>query len=205
MPRWLLLVCGPLLAAPPEPGFRQVSWGMNPAQVRAAEAGQPSEVRSSAGQLLLAYDSASVHGLPCRLVYVFDGGRLVRAKYLFTAQHADPDAYVADFRTVDPALRKRYGAPVIDRALWEDDDHQTERKAYLDQDRATPGDLLASDAFLGATLAAGNLKLHVEWDDGETRILHALAAVGNLILHQVEYRAAAPVPASPALELDSAR
>jgi hypothetical protein len=196
MPRRLAPFCAAVLAwsAPPEPDFRQVSWGMSEAQVRASEEGWPSESRTSAGETILTYESVALEGLPCRLVYVFEGGGLVRAKYLFTARHDDPDGYVADFKAVDPALRERYGAPAIDRALWEDDDHQTERKAYLDQDRATPGDLLSSDAFLGVTLAAGNLKLRVEWESGGTRILHALAAVGNLILHQIEYRAAATDP-----------
>ena len=53
---------------------------------------------------------------------------------------------------------------------------------------ATPADLLPSDAFLGLTLAAGHLKLYVQWEGARTKVLHGLAAENNRITHQIEYR-----------------
>ena len=192
MARWLLLVCSAALAwsAPAQPDFRQVTWGMNQTQVRAAESGKPSDVHANAGEVIVTYDSIKLAGLTSRLIYIFANDKLVRAKYLFDAKHGDPDDFIADFKIVEPVLREKYGKPVSERAFWQDDDHQTERQAYLEQDRATPADILPSDAFIGMTLAAGHLKLYTQWETDRTKVLHGLTGENNRITHQIEYRGA---------------
>ena len=184
-----LLVCSAALAwsASAAPDFRQVKWGMNQAQL-AAEPGKPSSIRTTAAEVIVTFDSMSWGGIRSRLIYIFAKDKLVRAKYLFDAEHSDPDDFLADFRRIDPVLRETYGKPAADRAVWEDDENQTERKAYLEQDRATPGDLLPSDAFLGLTLAAGHLKLYTQWEVARTKVLHSLTGENNRVTHQIEYR-----------------
>jgi hypothetical protein len=191
MKKSLLLLCSAAIAiaASPEPDFRQVRWGMSQAEVMSAEPGQPEAAQSADGETIMSYEGVKIGGLEARLIYVFAGGKLVRARYLFEKLHEDPDVYIADFRQVEPVLRELHGKPAVDRLFWEDDDYQAEPKSYLEQDRATPADLLPSDPFIGKTLAAGHLTFHVEWQNERTIILHGLAAVDGRVLHQVEYSA----------------
>ncbi len=168
--------------------FRGATWGMTRAQVLATETAQPAEVRESSGELILRYDSIQLDGLPCRVVYIFANDKLVRAKYIFDADHDDPNEFIRDFRTLDPLLKDAYGKPVLARAFWNDDTFQDERKGYLDQDRASSSDILPSDRFVGLSVSLGFLKLYTQWLGDRTRISHGLTGENYHITHQVEFR-----------------
>jgi predicted porin len=186
-----MLLCATALtcAATVEPDLRHIHWGMTQAEALATEKENPSGVRSSSGETVVTYASLNFGGLTGRLVYFFAQDQLVRVKYLFDGTNAaDPDSFIADFKRVEPLLRESYGKPVSDRAFWQDDETQTERRSYLEQDRSTPADLLTSDAFLGQTLASGHLKLYTQWAGPRTKILHGLTGENNRITHQIEYR-----------------
>ena len=118
--------------------FRKTTWGMTQAEVIASEAGSPAAITEGAGETVVRYDSIRFAGLPARLVYIFAGGVLVRAKYVFETAHADLNEFIGDFKAVEPALSELYGKFTEERAIWEDNATQDETKAYLDQDRATP-------------------------------------------------------------------
>jgi len=167
--------------------FRQASWGMTKAQVLASETKPPVEVRDSNGEVIVRFDSIKLAGLDARVIYIFAKDKLVRAKYLLGAEHADPNDFIADYQAIEPVLRDRYGEPTGQKAVWEDDSLQDERKAYLEQDRALPENILPSDRFAGLAISLGHLKLYAECADGRTKVLHALTGTDGHITHQIEY------------------
>ena len=167
--------------------FRKAAWGMTKAQVMAAEPGKPVEVRESNGEVILQYDSIELAGLECRLAYILAKDKLVRAKYLFEAEHSDPNDFIGDFRSIERLLTDQYGEPASDRAIWESDALQDEPKSYLDQDRASAANILPSDRFAGLSVSLGHLKLYTQWRQPRTKVLHALTGEGYRITHQIEY------------------
>ena len=168
--------------------FRQTRWGMTQEQVLATESSRPSEVRRSSGEVIVQYDSIPLAGLDSRVIYIFANDKLVRAKYLFDVEHDNQNDFIADFRTVEPLLREKYGKPANERAIWADDSTQDEPKSYLDQDRATPANILPSDRLVGFAVSLGHLKLYTQWQTAGTKILHALTGENYQITHQIEYR-----------------
>ena len=108
-----------------QPDFRQATWGMTRVQVLATEAAQPSEIRESSGEVLVRYDSLDMGKLPCRVVYIFANDKLVRAKYVFDAEHGEPNDFIRDYRAIEPLLHEQYGNPASARAFWSDDSFRT--------------------------------------------------------------------------------
>jgi hypothetical protein len=197
MARQLLLFVslGSFLAQIPvvaQPGtatdFRQARWGMTQAQVLATESSKPNEMRRSSGEAIVQYDSVRLAGLDSCVIYIFANDKLVRAKYLFDVEHDNQNDFIADFRTVEPLLREKYGKPANERAIWTDDSTQDEPKSYLDQDRATPANILPSDRLVGYAVSLGHLKLYTQWQAARTKVLHALTGENHEITHQIEYR-----------------
>lgn len=169
--------------------FRKVAWGMTPAQVRATESAR-GEIAGSPGEVLLRYDSIRLGELDAQVLYFFANDRLIRAKYVFTAEHADLNEFIRDFRAVTPLLVDKHGKPALDRAIWEDDSTQLEPKSYLDQDRASPANILPSDPNVGLAVSLGHLRLLSQWETARTRVSHLLAGQDHRITHQIEYRSA---------------
>jgi hypothetical protein len=170
--------------------FRKSDWGMTEAQVLATESGQPSEVRESGGERIVRYDSVPQAGLDARLIYIFAKDKLVRAKYIFLAEHDEANDFIADFRTIEPVLMEKFGKPASERAIWENYALQEEKISYLEQDRALPSDILPSDRFAGLAVSLGHLKLYVRRDTARTKIVHTLTGADNTIVHQIEYTSA---------------
>lgn len=171
------------------PDFQKATWGFTMAEVLAAEGSPPSQVRQAEGETVVRYDGAKFAGLDASVVFIFAKDRLVRAKYLLTAQHPeDLNHFVADYRAVEPVLRGANGQPSDQKAVWLDDSLQEERKSYLDQDRALAEDILPSDRNVGLAVSKGFLKLYTEWTTSRTHILHALSGADGAITHQIEYR-----------------
>jgi hypothetical protein len=186
-PLLLLSLLSTAAAAPPA-DFRQTRWGMNEGEVRAAEGRAPGSTSQGESGTILRYDSASVAGMSAHVVYIFAGGKLVRAKYVFDKDHDELNDFIADFRAVEPLLREWHGKPTNERAIWEDDSTQLEPKSYLDQDRATPSSILPSDPLVGLAVALGHLRLFTQWEDARTKITHALTGEDSRIVHQIEYK-----------------
>jgi hypothetical protein len=168
--------------------FRQAHWGMSKAQVLATEPVRPSEVRESEGEVVVRYDSVKLGGLEASAVYIFAKDRLVRAKYLLPAEHENLNDFISDYHSVEPILKSACGEPTSQKAVWLDDSTQEERKGYLDQDRALPENIFASDRNVGLAVSLGHLKLYTQWNDGRTKVTHALTGVDGVVTHQIEYR-----------------
>ena len=171
--------------------FRETSWGMTQAQVVAKESRQPREATAVNGETIMRYDSISFGGLDARVVYIFVKDQLVRAKYIFEAQHSETNDFIRDFRLIDPLLVEKYGKATEARAVWEDDSTQLEPKSYLDQDRASPANILPSDPLVGLAVSLGHLKLYSSWAGSRTRVFHAMTGGESQITHQIEYRSTA--------------
>jgi hypothetical protein len=181
-----ILLCVSAVAQAPA-DFRGVRWGMTPEQVRATEPGTPMMGQSGPFSEWLVY-SGQFGGRDINIMYVFFHGKLARASYRFTAKHKDDlNDFIADYRAVEPLLRKSLGDPVSEKAVWVDDSLQEERKSYLEQDRATPSDILPSDRNVGLAVSVGNLKLYTNWTDGRSKILHALTGAEGAITHEIDY------------------
>ncbi|MBZ5577707.1 MAG: hypothetical protein LAP40_14190 [Acidobacteriia bacterium] len=190
LPRLLVVLAftGLALAQPEPKDFRQTTWGMTKAQVVAAEATKPAAVTESNGEVIVRYDSVPFAHLDAQVVYILARDRLVRAKFLFSAEHADANDFIGDYKNVEPLLLGQYGKPADSRAIWEDDSTQLEPKSYLDQDRASPANILTSDAQVGLAVSLGHMRMFTQWDCPRTTILHALTGRNHHITHQIEYR-----------------
>lgn len=178
-----LLIALPVLAGHRD--FQNSDWGKSREQVMRAE-GKPV----SSSDSILEYSAADFLGAPARLLYVFTNNKLTRAICVFTADHADPNQFIADYRAAEPRLLEAHGKPSLERAVWSDEEFQTEPTSYLDQDRATPSAILPSDRFVGEEVARGHLRLYTRWEGERSVVLHALSGKDARITHQVEYRSA---------------
>ena len=168
--------------------FRNADWGMSPEQVLSTENAKPAGVQRADGEVIIRFDlpeSADLHG---QLYYIFSSDRLVRGKYISTAEHKDLNDFVGDFAALEPLLTEKYDRPSSDRALWLSDLYQQERLPYLEQDRAHASDILPSDLNVGLSVSMGYLKMFTERVRGRTKVVHALTGADTRITHQVEYR-----------------
>ncbi len=162
---------------------RNVTWGMTEAEVRAAEGQAP--VEATAGTL--RYPSADFSDADGFIVYAFEHGKLVRASYIFTPEHAEPNEFISDFHAVAARLAAKLGKPEQERNLWLDDSLQNERIAYLEQDRALPSDILPSDKQAGLAIALGHLRMTATWNTPRTKIFHTMTGADHKIRHQIEF------------------
>ena len=161
---------------------------MTKAQVFAAEPNKLVDIREANGEVIVEYDVMQYGDLASRVIYIFAKDKLVRAKYLFEAEHSELNDFIVDFKRIEPLLQAQYGKPSSERAIWEDDATQLEPKSYLDQDRATPSSILASDVNVGLAVSLGHLKLFTLWNSARTRVVHTLSGGNNQIVHQAQYR-----------------
>jgi hypothetical protein len=184
----LLLVLAPALAAAAaEPDFRHVAWGMSETQVMATESAKPAEIRQSGGETVVKYEPVAAE-LSGRLIYIFVDDKLVRAKYISNAEHAEHNDFIADFHAVEPVLMEKYGKPTAERAVWDSDEGQLERLPYLDQDRALASNILPSDTNTGLSVSLGYLRIYTQRITPRTQIVHALTGGDSHITHQIEYK-----------------
>jgi len=165
-----------ILAAQTSPGltapttdFRKANWGMTQAQVVATESTKPSLVDGRGGEVVVRYDSFIFAGMACRLVYIFAGDKLVRAKYVFQREHSDKNDFLGDFTTVDPFLVEKFGKPSAEHVFWKNDLYKDEPRNY------------------GLAASMGHLQYLTRWKDLRTVISHVLTGDNHVITHEIEY------------------
>jgi hypothetical protein len=173
---------------PVDPDFRRVTWGMSQAAVIATERDRPASISQAGGEVVVKYDAVPAPEVGGRLIYIFAGDKLVRAKYVSNAEHTEHNDFIVDFHAVEPFLTERHGKPSSERAIWDNDAFQQERLPYLDQDRALASDILPSDQNAGLSVSLGFLRLYTQRNTVRTKIVHALTGENDHIVHQIEYR-----------------
>lgn len=155
----------------PSPTFRNTTWGMSIAQVKATEKKPPKAERAyqeGSPRLLLVYED-KIAGLDCDVVYLFAYGKLVRAKYLVDVEHSNRTDWLRDFATLRDILGKKYGAPTKEDTFWK-------RDLYRDD-----------PSNWGMAVAVGHLSRFAIWETPGTTISEAIYGENYDITLNVEY------------------
>src|SRR6266550_710933 len=134
--------------------FRKTSWGMERAQVVAAEGTPPSQISERGGEIVLRYQSARLAGLDCRVVYIFAKDKLVRTKYVFQQEHDQKNDFLVDFTMVDAFLMGTMDRPTEQRVSWHNETYKTEPQHY------------------GAAVSLGQLLYSTQWKGARTVVTH---------------------------------
>ena len=163
----LPLIASALLAQTPD--FRKATWGMDRAQVVAAEGTSPTQIGERGSETVLRYEQAHLAGLDCRVVYILAKDKLVRAKYVFQREHDEKNGFIADFAMVDAFLTATMERPTKQRVSWRNDLYETEPQHY------------------GEAVATGQLLYSTQWTAKATVITHALTGDNGVITHEIEY------------------
>ncbi len=156
------------VAQQPTYDFRSASWGASVAQVKATETAKVFNEADTGGKHVLTYRDV-VAELPCYVVYVFIADQLVRAKYIFTQQHTNENAFIDDFNKIKNILFDKYGQPTADLTRWTNDlyrDHPDE---------------------WGKAVAAGHLQVGAQWKTERSEILAGVKGDNFTLEHQVQY------------------
>ena len=150
--------------------FREATWGMTQAQIKALEKGGVKGVThsKSSGLDVIVYEGVA-GGLKCRVGYYFAENQLVEGRYLFAEEHANRILFISDFKEVKEALTEKYEEPAEDMVHWFND-------LYKDD----PLDW-------GMAVAVGHLWFEAEWHTSETKIMLQLRGDNYKISHFAQY------------------
>jgi len=151
------------------PDFRNVSWGMDRAQVIATEGIAPSQIRDFSGETVARYDSARIGGLDCRVVYIFAKDKLVRTKYVFQQEHPEKNDFLGDFTLLDAFLIGTLNRPSEQRVSWRNEEYKADPKHY------------------GVAVSLGHLLYSTQWSNARTIVTHALSGENGAVVHEIEY------------------
>lgn len=144
--------------------FRNAKWGMSMQEVKITEESEPVYENSE----IIVYEDYLIQ-LPVEAVYFFVDNKLTRAKYMFNQKHTNENDFISDYKSLNNALRNKYGKPDEEDHFWSDD-------LYKD----TPSDW-------GFAVSLGHHSYFTEWDTKDTEILSALHGDNYEINMVVEY------------------
>ena len=144
--------------------FRNAKWGMSMQEVKITEESEPVYENNE----IIVYEDSLIQ-LPVEAVYLFVDNKLTRAKYMFNQKHTNENDFISDYKSLNNALRNKYGKPKEEDHFWSDD-------LYKD----TPTDW-------GFALSLGHHSYFTEWDTKDTEILSALHGDNYEISMVVEY------------------
>lgn len=151
--------------------FRNATWGMSMAQVKAAENRQPLSEEPNR----LTY-MTSFLGQDAIAIYYFDAGKLVRGRYVNVERHASNHAYLSYYDALTSTLRDTYGVPI-------------EKSAYYASKSIRDNPLKWDTA-----LAREKLAKHMAWNTLDTRVVATVAGKNNTPYCYVEYSCAKSHP-----------
>lgn len=145
--------------------FRKTTWGMSREEVKSRETGK---VLYDTEKMLI-YEG-SIAGLDCDIVYIFAGGKLVRAKYHITEEHSNENRYISDYKSLKKSLTKKYGQPIMDEHHWKRDLYKDDPQRW------------------GFAISIGDLSYYAAWDTLQTIILLALFGDNYDVTLGTEYK-----------------
>lgn len=167
--------CGLAYAA----DFRDASWGMTLNEIKTLHPGEiPADQRSGT----IAFDG-KLAGLDVLIFYRFDErGRLFKAGYETSIEHADQNLFIEEYQTLNRLLRRKYpqsGEPVQN---W--------------QNRLFE----SKPAQWGRAISLGHLSYLWSYSAARTKILHSLSGDRRKITHLLSYEAIADTADQDVLE-----
>lgn len=151
--------------------FRNTRWGMSKSEVIEKE-GEPDNqkvIGTGGYEEVILYTKLTVIGLDTTLGYVFTEDKLVRAIYDFEETHRNRNRFIDDFEKVKKALTQKYGEPISDREIWDDDLYKDDPSSY------------------GAAVAVEDLTYQTTWETEETKIWMTLYGDNYEIIHNLYY------------------
>ena len=148
--------------------FKQFRWGDSEELIKSIEGMPGDEVDTSLGHTIL-YNKEAV-GLDAILMYTFNDSGLSTVSYTFTEEHSNAKRYVDDYKKVKETLKNKYGEPIADLEMWDNDDHKA--RYSDDKDRA---------------LEYGFLTYALKYELERTEIILALAVDNNEYTHMLYY------------------
>lgn len=158
----LLLLTGTCLAG--DFTFRNTKWGMSISEVKASE---PLTVAKEE-ENLVAYKT-SIIGKDVFVVYLFTDDQLTRAKYVLAKSHSNRNDFIIDYNDFKKILKKKYGNPSKDEALWRNDLYKDDYSNW------------------GTAISLGHLLYFSTWETKDTEIASILTGENFDVSCAIEY------------------
>lgn len=158
------LVKPPVKKDPKKIHFRGSSWGDSKEDVIALK-GEPAP--SKDGHF---YYKSNSGGFVALVNYEFFNNKLSQGQYIMQEKHDHKGLYIADYGDLKGLLRKKYGDPLLDEAVWTNEKYKKDVKKR------------------GDAVAAGHLKYHSRWETESTIIDHYLIGANGEISHGLFYK-----------------
>jgi hypothetical protein len=147
--------------------FRQAQWEMTQNQVLRLE-GNPAVKEKSDGLDVMKYKDI-VKEMDCWIEYIFKEDRLIKAKYIFLADHDYKSVYFGDYRKVKEFLTEIHEQSPLTNVNWMNPTHKDDYSKW------------------GLAVSLGHLEYSAIWNLPETEILLRLFGKNNEINLLVEY------------------
>jgi len=144
--------------------FRGVVWGDDMEAVKIKE----TEKLIGDHQRNLIYQGR-LAGVKMYIVYEFRNRRLIEGSYHNQSRHADKNEFIRDHEILKDLLQKKYGSPVLDRAIWTNDTYRADASQW------------------GTAISLGHLSYVTEWETYNTKISAVLGGKDSNIQHVVKY------------------
>ena len=144
--------------------FRDLKWGMSLAQVKKIEKLKLLEEDN----VSLKYDYVLM-GMQCIVLYNFENGILVSARYTLKQKHHDPALFNEDFDALRKHLSKMYGDPVNVQDIWKNDQFKSDKPQW------------------GFAVSIGFLTRMVIWKTDETKIVLQMEGQNHEIYLIIKY------------------
>lgn len=97
-------------------GFRKVSWGVSPSEVKASEGNEPNLEQDD----YLDFE-VRLGSFKCLAAYIFVGDQLVRGKYIVLEEYQNQTNYLTIYEELKSSVSKKYGSPFRDETYWLND------------------------------------------------------------------------------------
>jgi len=144
--------------------FRGVPWGATAEGIKKHLSKEPV-LEEKKG--LMYEDKINELGVYC--CFNLANGKFVRGNYAFKEEHANKNAFIWDFESIDELLKEKYKEPFEHKELWLND-------LYKD----TPQDW-------GMAISVGHYVIHSRWKIGKVYITHILRGDNYNIVHVIQY------------------
>ena len=130
--------------------FRKTNWGMSKEQVKATEDKKPDGESDIINDVL--YYKTKIGNNNFEYLYYFLEDKLYSGFYLFTGEHTNENLYIDDYEELKEILAKKYGKPIIDEVIWENDLYKDDKSEW------------------GIAISVGDLTYWALWETPTTEI-----------------------------------